>query len=117
MTNSHSNRKPIEHRRLLVLVMSVTLLVGYGIGLTVNDQSGFKPLSEMMGRIGLLLGALWLAWDSLRRPAQWLPPGMALASILVLAVLAAQPKLIVAALPALGVLIAVSVVVRALRPK
>jgi len=115
MKDSRKHEPPKDYRRTLVCVMSVALLAGYGYGLSIDEESGFKLASQMMGRIGLLLGALWLAWPSLRRPAQWLPPGMALACVLTLVALAAQPKLIVVAIPAVGALIALSAVVRSIR--
>ena len=115
MKDSRKHEPPKDYRRTLVCVMSVALLAGYGYGLSIDEDSGFKLASQMMGRIGLLLGALWLAWPSLRRPAQWLPPGMALACVLTLVALAAQPKLIVVAIPAVGALIALSAVVRSIR--
>lgn len=103
---------PTDWRRLLVLVCAIGMLAGclamarYGEGGSSNFASG------AMGRIGLVLAALWLAWPSLRRPASWLPPGIAAAGVLALAVLAAQPRLIVAAVPALGALLAVAAIVR-----
>lgn len=68
------------------------------------------------GRIGLVLGALWMAWPSLLRPASWLPPGFAVLGVFVLAVLAAHPRLIVVLLPAFGGLLVFATVVRAMRP-
>jgi hypothetical protein len=60
------------------------------------------------------MAALWLAWSSLRRPARWLPPGFAVLGVVVLAILAAQPRLIVVAIPAFGALLALATLIRSM---
>ncbi len=104
-----------DHRRTLVLVLSLGLLAVYGFGVTLSNDENFKLLSEMSGRIGLFLGALWIAWPSLQRPAQWLPPGIAMMCLMAMVVLAAQPKLRVIIVPVIAALIAVGVVVKIMR--
>ena len=116
MTASRNDRDgPRDHRRTLVLVVSIALLIGSFASWMYGSESSTKFATAAMGRIGLVLGALWLAWPSLRRPAQWLPPGIAMACLLALVILAAQPRLIVAVVPAVGALIALSMVVKAMR--
>lgn len=112
---SADKTEPRDHRRTLVLVLSVALLSGYLFGKTLEDKSDIHLICEMMGRVGLFLGALWLAWPSLRRPAQWVPPGIAMACLMGLVILAAQPKLRVLILPAIGAAIVAGVIVKALR--
>ena len=104
-----------DPRRVLTLVVSLAMLAGalfawwYGAG----NNSAFA--SAAMGRVGIVLFALFFAWPSLKRPAQWLPAGVAMICVVALIVIAAQPKLVFAAIPAAGLLIAVSSVVRAFR--
>ena len=113
---------PATYRKRAVLLISITLLVVGGIvkwrGDALNwagDDSSRVFASAAMLRIGLVLGALWLAWDSLKRPARWLPAGAAMMGVVGLIVIAMQPKLAIVAIPALGVLISLAAVVRSLR--
>ena len=112
---SQPNDAPRDFRRLLVFVFAVAFLAGW-VGLWwFGESKNSEVIAGGAGRIGLVLGALCLAWDSLRKPAQWLPSGMAFACVIALVVLAAQPRLIIAAVPAIAALIAISALVRASR--
>lgn len=102
-------------RRILVLALSLVLLVAGGLGRWFEGESSVPFAADASIRIGLILGALWLAWPSLRRPASWLPPGAAVLGVIALAVVAARPRLIVVALPAVGLLISMAAIVRAVR--
>ncbi|NND96036.1 MAG: hypothetical protein HKN47_01760 [Pirellulaceae bacterium] len=104
-----------DPRRNVVAVLSLLLMAGGLAAWWLGEESWSTFASAAMGRIGIVLGALWLAWPSLRRPARWLPPGIAVGCVLGLIVLAAQPRLIVFVLPALGALTMLAAVVRALR--
>jgi hypothetical protein len=105
-----------DYRRSLVLVMSVCLLSTSAWVLWRYENTGtVKVIGSATGRIGLVLGALWLAWPTLRKPARWLPPGFAVLGVAILAVLAAQPRLIVVMLPAFGGLLILASIVRAMR--
>ena len=115
MTSPKTDDSSRDHRRILVLVLSIAMLLAYAFGLTAADDSGFKLVSEMMGRVGLFLAALWLAWPSLQRPAQWVPPGIAMLCLVGLVILAAQPKLRVFIIPAIAASLAFGVVVKAIR--
>lgn len=79
------------------------------------STSGFMIAS--LTRIGLVFGAIWFAWDSLSRPARWLPPGLAVLGVIALVAVAAQPKLIIAALPLFGVVAVLTSVLRVFRRK
>ncbi len=78
-----------------------------------SSTSGFMIAS--LTRIGLVFGAIWLAWDSLKRPARWLPPGLAVLGVIAIILVAAQPKLIIAALPLFGVVAVATSVLRVFR--
>ena len=107
---------PYDYRRGLVLFLAIALLLASGIITWKFGQAGSsKFVAASTGRIGLVMAALWLAWPSLRRPASWLPPGFAVLGVVVLAILAAQPRLIVVAIPAFGVLLALATVVRSIK--
>jgi hypothetical protein len=114
MNQPHRNTPDI--RRIMVLILAIGLLVTCGFLKLRSGPEGWARLAEAAsGRIGLVLGALWLAWPSLQRPSQWLPPGIAVACVVALVVLAAQPRLIVVAIPALGALLALAAVVRSIK--
>ena len=101
---------------MTVLVLAIALLAICGL---VSWQFGTDGTARFVasatGRVGLVMGALWLAWPSLRRPAAWLPPGIAVGGVIGLAVIAAQPRLALVAIPAMGVLFTVASIVRAFR--
>ncbi|KAA5545612.1 hypothetical protein FYK55_07800 [Roseiconus nitratireducens] len=81
-----------------------------------SDASGSSNfLSAASGRIGIVLAALWLAWPSLKRPAKWLPASAPVIGIIALIVVAAQPKLILPAIPIVAGLVTLSALVRAFR--
>lgn len=101
----------------MVMCLSVGLLTGSLLCWLLTDKSWSTFASAAMGRIGLVMGALWLAWPSLSRPARWLPPGIAVACVLGLIVLAAQPKLLVFVLPAIGVLTFLATIARGFRDR
>jgi hypothetical protein len=114
---SESEANPRDYRRLLVLVIAVACAVIWGWSTFLHGQSGSaKFVAAASGRIALVMMALWLAWSSLQRPARWLPPGFAMMLIVTMAILAARPRLIIVAIPALGVLLALATVVRVLKP-
>ena len=102
-------------KRTVVLVLAIGLLLG-SVGLRVLDDESANVFASMaMARIGLVLGAVWLAWDSLRRPARWLPPGVAVAGLLGIAAIASQPRLAVVVIPALTALIVLGTFIRAVK--
>ena len=110
--------EPTDHqwRRHMVLAISITLL---GVWAVVTWEFGTggtaRVAASAAGRIGLVMGALWLAWPSLSKPAAWLPPGIAVGGVVGLAIIAAQPRLAVVAVPVMGLLFTVASVVRAFR--
>lgn len=113
-----------DPRRVLVGGLAAILLLASAtawwtgwLSAAVGSDSSADFARAAMGRIGLVLAALALAWDSLRRPASWLPPGLAAAGVAGIAILAAQPRLILVVLPLLGVLTGLAVVVKMVRGK
>ncbi|EMI41045.1 hypothetical protein [Rhodopirellula sp. SWK7] len=109
-------------RRRLVGGASLVMLLVAGIGYftgRLEDWTGSASTSQFtlaaLTRIGLVLGAMWLAWDSLRKPARWLPPGLAVIGVVGIVMVAAQPKLIIAILPMFGVITVLTSVLRAFR--
>lgn len=110
-------------RRICGGVAAVFLILAAAIYSTgiVRQWTGSESTSHFLvsslTRIGLVFGALWLAWDSLKRPARWLPPGLAVLGVLALVLVAAQPKLIFVILPLVGVLTVFTSLLRVFRRK
>lgn len=111
-----------DYRRLMAGLLAAGLLttaaIGYAtpwLGTWIGSESTTQFVVSAMTRIGLVLGAIWLAWDSMRRPASWLPPGLAMVGVVGIVVVAAQPKLIFAIVPLLGGLAVLTSVVRVFR--
>lgn len=98
-----------------MLVISIAMIAGALAAWQFGDESWSVFVTAALGRIGIVMGALWLAWPSLQRPASWLPPGIAVACVLALVVLAANPKLVVFVIPAIGALTVLATIVRATR--
>lgn len=111
-----TDAKPRDYRRMLVLLVAIVCFLLWGWSTFLHGQSGSaKFVAAASGRIGLVMVALWLAWSSLQRPARWLPPGFPMVLIVTLAILAARPRLIVVAIPAVGVLLALGTLIRAIK--
>ena len=92
-------------RRFWLAVSTVlTSLVAAGIWWFASDHTTTEFAAASLFRVSIVLGCLWLAWPSLRRPAAWLPAGVAAACVVGLVVIAARPRLIVLVIPALGVM-------------
>ncbi|WP_237607154.1 hypothetical protein [Roseimaritima sediminicola] len=108
---------PARWRRWVILALAIVLLLaGVGLRLASDEASGHGQFgSGSMIRLGIVFGAIWLAWPSLRRPATWLPPGMAIALLALVGVVAVQPRLLPALLPAAGLLLTLSAAVRMFR--
>jgi hypothetical protein len=68
-------------------------------------------------RLTLVMGALWLAWPTVRKPAMWFPPGILAVALIGLGVCVLQPRLALALVPAIGGLIAFTAVLRFFRGK
>lgn len=96
------------------MIALVLLAVGAWMRFHKGDSAHtFGSMSFL--RIGIVFGVLWLAWPSLRRPAQLLAPGLMLLVLLGILVVAAQPRLILAVGPVVGVLVAAGAILRTLR--
>ena len=114
MNKRNKSSEPSDLRRWLLLLIAITLGVSC-IALWWFGDTSSQLYAAAMGRISLVLGALWLAWPSLQRPAKWLPPGMAVAGVILLAVLAARPRLLVPAVLIFMALLALSALARAFK--
>ncbi|MEM9588210.1 MAG: hypothetical protein AAGA03_13090 [Planctomycetota bacterium] len=101
-------------RRLTLLIALICLAVGGAI-LALRGDAGSRFAANSLIRMGLVIGALWLAWDSLRKPAKWLPAGVVIAGVIALLVVAAQPRLILVAVPALTAVITLGAIARSFR--
>ena len=106
-----------DERRRMTLVVSLVMLTAAVLAWWFSTDSTGKFIAAGCGRIGIVMGALWLAWPSLKRPAQWLPAGFAVIGVIALIAIAAQPRLILPAIPIVGVLITLSAFARAFRRK
>lgn len=122
--DTSANAVETSWRRRVIGGLALVMLVAGGVAYftsvgeeTLGSASAHAFATAALVRVGLVLGALWLAWDSLRRPAKWLPPGLAVAGVIGIVVVAAQPRLLLAIGPALGVLGVLSAVMRVFRTK
>ena len=77
--------------------------------------SGDDSIWHMLIRPAFAFGCLWLAWPTVRRPASWLPPGVAAVSLIAIGAVAARPRLLVVVLPMAGVVGTLAAVIRLVR--
>lgn len=110
-----SGSKLDVRRTLLLLIALVSMGVGIVLSLRGELESGRILASASAFRIGLVMFALWLALPSLKKPAQWLPPGMAALCLVGIMAVAAQPRLILIIAPAIGTLLTLGWLVRMFR--
>lgn len=109
-------QRKTDPRRFIVLGLSLILVTTFlWMSSQLEQTANVKAIAAACGRIGLILGALWLAWPTLRRPAKWLPPGFAMLGVVLLGVIATQPRTILVMAPAFMALLAVASVIRAFR--
>lgn len=104
-----------EPQRWLLTAVALACLVA---AIVLRSQFGTTMtmfVSAALFRISLVLGAISLAWDSLRKPARWLAPGMAAACLVGLAIMAAQPRLVLVIAPLAGVVLTAGAVMRSMR--
>ncbi|MAI72518.1 MAG: hypothetical protein CMM01_16650 [Rhodopirellula sp.] len=114
---SSSPNHPTDFRRPMILVLSIVLLTTFAAICWNEGQRGeHKMLANGAGRVGLVMGGLWIAWPSLLRPINWLPPGIAVACVIALGVIAARPALALVAIPLVGTALFVTTIVRSFKP-
>lgn len=106
-----------DMRRLMALAISIAMLVVALLAWWFLTDSRGKFMAAACGRVGLVMGALWLAWPSLKRPANWLPASVPMIGVVALIVIAAQPRLIIPAIPLVGSLIAITAFAKAFRKR
>ena len=110
------NNGSVDGRRIAVGLIAAALLVTSAMLTFGQGNAGSANFAaSACGRIGLVMAALWLAWPSLRRPASWLPPGIPVLCVIGLAAIAAQPRLMIVAIPAIGALTVLATFVRTFR--
>jgi hypothetical protein len=108
--NDFRRSPPLDYRRAIVGGASALLLIVGGY-LKYSGQST-EFLNGPLGRIGIFLAVVFIAWPSLRRPMSWLPPGIAGIILIGMMVLAARPRLVAVVLPAIAILTTAGFVVR-----
>ena len=114
---SAEKRTGTDVRRLMALAMSIAMLVAALLAWCFLTGSTGKFMAAACGRIGLVMGALWLAWPSLKRPAKWLPASAPVIGVIAIIAIAAQPRLIIPAIPIVAGLITLSAFAKAFRRK
>jgi hypothetical protein len=106
--------------RVTILVFTVLCLLGaalirWGVSHWHLSHSLWMVTAVGMVRLALVLGTLWMAWPSVRRPAMWFPPGIIAVAFAALGACVVQPRLAIALIPALGTLLAFAGFVRFFR--
>lgn len=114
---SGSSNQPTDFRRPMILVLSIVLLATFAYFSLKEGQRGeHKMLTNAAGRIGLVMAGLWIAWPSLLRPINWLPPGIAVLGVIAIGVIAARPTLAIVAIPLVGTALFITTIVRSIKP-
>jgi hypothetical protein len=87
-------------RILLGLISIVFLTAGIGV-LSTNPDGNMLVLASACIRVGLVLGAVWLAYAQLEKIGQRVSPIGVVVALLCCIIVAARPKLLVYFLPVL----------------
>lgn len=90
---------------LTLLFASGAIVIRWGVLHWQPSSSLWMVSAVGMMRFALVLGTLWLAWPTVRRPAMWLPPGVAMIAVIALGACVVQPRLAIALVPAVGALV------------
>ena len=100
----------------MILVLALVLLTTFAVIFWNEGQRGeHKMLANAAGRVGLVMAGLWMAWPSLLRPINWLPPGIAVLGVIALGVIAARPALAIGAIPLVGAALLLTTIIRSLK--
>lgn len=127
---TRSNQRPPDGdpMRVVILVFTILLIIAAGvlrfrpIDLWANDSGGStgslsKVISDGVARLALVMAAIWVAWPVARKPAMWLPPGLAVLALIVLSVCVVQPRAAIMLVPATGLLLTFGAVLKFFRSK
>lgn len=111
---------PSDPMRGMILVLTIIFALAaggirWGVYQWGPSNSLWMVSSVGMTRLALVLAAMWIAWPTIRRPAMWLPPGVAAIALVALGACVVQPRLAIAMIPLLGGLIALAGFVRFFR--
>lgn len=99
--------------RTVVLVLTLlfaiaAIVIRWGVLRWQPSSSLWMVSAVGMTRFAVVLGTLWLAWPTVRRPAMWLPPSVAMIAVIALGACVIQPRLAIALVPAVGALMALA---------
>ncbi len=101
------------YRRWAILIIGIG---GLALGIWSHWRTGTTG-EESFGsnsafRVGVVMMAIWLALPTLNKPMRWLPPGAAVLCLIAVGAIAAQPRLVVIVVPAVGFLLTIGWLVR-----
>jgi len=102
-------------KRAVVGILSLTCLITGGVLFwKFRDADSWRIWQGAFVRIGVVLGAFWLALPSQRWDAAWknIPPSVSFGLLGMIVLLAARPKIVIAVLPAVVLIVAVGLLVR-----
>jgi hypothetical protein len=100
---------------LTVLFAAAAAAIWWGVNHWGTTNSLWMVSSVGMTRLALVLAAMWLAWPTIRRPAMWLPPGLAAIALIAIGVCVVHPGLARVIIPLLGTLMALAGFIRFFR--
>lgn len=106
------SQKKVPVNRTMVGLISLACLAAFvALYFFVDEDKKYAMLAAAFGRVGLLMGAFWLALPTKTRDAAWkgVSPLAALASVVMIVVIAVRPKV---GIPLAAVMIAAAYVLR-----
>jgi hypothetical protein len=103
---------------LTLLFASMAVAIRFFFGESGRSSGSLIAVAPVgLVRLTLVMGALWLAWPTVRKPAMWFPPGILAIALIGLGICVLQPRLALALVPAIGGLIAFTAFLRFFRQK
>lgn len=102
--NQPQQKTSAGSRRTLALVGAVLCGIAAGVSWTYNTGNGTSVFGvAVFARAAIVLALLWLAYPSLKRPLGWFPPVVIVVFLIGVGVMIANPKLLPAVIPLLGI--------------
>lgn len=102
--NQPQQKTGLRSRRTLALAGAVLCGIAAGLSWTYSTGSGTSTFGfAVFMRAAIVFALLWLAYPSLQRPLRWCPPVVVVVFLVGLGVMIANPRLVPAVVPLLGI--------------
>lgn len=102
----------------MILLVGVVSFIGAAaihsgmLSNATNDSGGNDFLANSLLRLGIVFTALWFAMPTISKPLHWLPPGIAAICLIIIGVVAVQPRMLFLVVPVLITIVSYAWIIR-----